>query len=149
MRISRSYALALAAAVCVVCAAPATASAQFQLSRAQMAPAERSEAQRAHADALNADMNALFSAQREFFRSHGRFAASTSELAELELRPESRIVLMVGTGWYVALGGDEEIGTMQQIVHRGERVPEAAREAARTDPRGAVLNPSTDLSALH
>lgn len=147
MRISRLYAAAVVAAILTVGAGPATASAQFKLSRAQMAPAARNEAQVAAFNTVNAEMNALFDAQRTFFREHGRFAATFAELPGFSARPESQMVLAVGQDWYVAVGGDEQVGTMQQIVHRGERVPAAALEAARADARGAVLNPDNTVTA--
>jgi hypothetical protein len=147
MRIFRFCLPALLIAVFAVTIGPATASAQFKLSRAQMASAARSEAQVAAFNTVNAEMNALFDAQRTFFREHGRFAATFAELPGFSARPESQMVLVVGEDWYVAVGGDEQVGTMQQIVHRGERVPAAALEAARADARGAVLNPDNTVTA--
>jgi hypothetical protein len=148
MRISRFYAAAAAvAAILAVGAAPATASAQFKLSRAQLVQGERTEAQVAAFNAVNTDMNALFTAQRAFFAAHGRYAAAFDELPGFSARPESRLVMTAGPDWYVAIGGDEQIGTMQQIAHQSEKVPAAALAAARADSRGAVLNPDNTVTA--
>lgn len=147
MRISRLYAAALVAAIFAVAAGPGTASAQFNLRRAQSVIGERTEAQVAAFQGLNADLNALFDAQRAFRREHGRFAASFDELPGFSVRPESQLVLTAGADWYVAVGGDERMGTAQQIVHPGGEVPAEAIQAARADARGAVLNPDNTITA--
>lgn len=145
MRISRFHAAALVAAVLAVAAGSATASAQVNVRRSQLVTHERTEAQVAAFTGVNADLNALFDAQRAFFREHRRWAVSLDELPGFSARPESRLVLTVGPDWYVAVGGDEQMGTAQQIVHRGAEAPAEAIQAARTDPRGAVLNPEARL----
>lgn len=146
MGISRIYGIPLLAAALAL-AAPASADAQLRVSRSQMAPSARSEAQEAGLAAVNAELNALFDAQRAFFAANGRYAASLAELPGLSVRTESRLVLAIGPDWYVALGGNEEMGVMQHIVYTGERVPAEAVEAARADSRGAVLNPGAPLQA--
>lgn len=146
MGISRIYGIPLLAAALAL-AAPASADAQLRVSRSQMAPSPRSEAQEASLAAVNAELNALFDAQRAFFAANGRYAASLAELPGLSVRTESRLVLAIGPDWYVALGGNEEMGVMQHIVYTGERVPAEAVEAARADRRGAVLNPGATLPA--
>lgn len=147
MRISRLYAAALVAAILAVTAGPGTASAQFNLRRSQGAQSERTEAQVAALQGLNADLNALFDAQRVYFREHGRFAASLDELPGFSARPESRLVLSAGRDWYVAVGGDAQIGTSQQIVYRGAEAPPEAIQAARLDPRGAAFLPDNTITA--
>jgi hypothetical protein len=147
MRISRLYAAALVAAILAVGAGPGTASAQVNVSRSQWVTGERTEAQVAAFQGLNADLNALFDAQRAFRREHGRWAASFDELPGFSVRPESRLVLTVGRDWYVAVGGDEQIGTAQQIVHPSGDVPPEAIQAARADARGAVMNPDNTITA--
>lgn len=144
MRISRIHGIALLAAILAL-AAPGAASAQLNVSRSQMVTTQLDAAQQARLDAVNAELNALFDAQRAFFAANGRYAASFAELPAFSTRPESRLVLAVGPDWYVALGGEQEAGVMQHIVYSGDRVPQAAVEAARQDARGAVLNPSTAL----
>lgn len=147
MRISRFYAAAVVAAVLAVGAVPATASAQMNVRRSQVVTRERSEAQVAAYQGLNADLNALFDAQRAFRREHGRWAASFDELPGFNVRPESRLVLRTGPEWYVAVGGDEQIGLAQQIVHWGAEAPPEAIQAARADTRGAVMNPDNTITA--
>jgi len=140
MRIFRFLAAAVLAASAVA-VHPDAASGQIQVRRSQYVPDTRDETQRAAFGAVQADMNALFDAQRAFLARHGRYAASLEELPALAVHAESRLAMMVGDGWYVVLGGDAAIGTAQHIVHQGEAVPDAALQAARTDERGAVLNP--------
>jgi hypothetical protein len=147
MRISRLYATAVVAAILAVGAGPATASAQLKVSRAELAPAPRDEAQLAAFAGVRQDMNVLFDAQRAFFAQHGRYAATLAELPGFSAHPESKLVLAVGPDWYVALGGDEQIGTMQHIAYDSDRIPTAALEAARADRRGAVLNPDNTVRA--
>lgn len=147
MRISRICTLALFAALFAIAGRPATASAQFTVKRAEMVLAERNEAQLAAFSAAREDLNAVFTAQRAFFTEHGRYAATLDELAGVQVRPESRLAMTVGPDWYVLLAGDEQIGTMQHIVHRGDDVPAAALQAARADARGAALNPDNTVTA--
>ncbi|HYW11182.1 MAG TPA: hypothetical protein VE871_04470 [Longimicrobium sp.] len=146
MRISRLYAAALVAAI-LTAGAPATASAQVNVRRSHLVTHERTEAQVAAFQGLNADLNALFDAQRAFRREHGRWAASFDELPGFSVRPESQLVLTAGPEWYVAVGGDEQMGTAQQIVHPSGEVPVEAVQAARADARGAVLNPVNTVTA--
>lgn len=135
MRISLRFAI-LASAVLALGAAPSAASAQFNVQRTATHPAAaRTEAQQAVFDAVNADLNALFNAQRAFFAQHGRYAAALVELPGFQARPESRLVLTVGDGWYVAKGGDAEAGTMQHVVYRGEQAPAEATAAAQAEDR--------------
>ncbi len=146
MRISRLYAAALMAAI-LTAAAPATVSAQLTVNRAQSVIGERTEAQVAAFQGLNADLNALFDAQRAFRREPGRWAASFEELPGFSARLESQMVLRAGADWYVAVGGDTQMGTAQQIVFPGSEVPADALAAARADARGAVLNPDNTVTA--
>ncbi|HLM67068.1 MAG TPA: hypothetical protein VK358_06030 [Longimicrobium sp.] len=143
MRITRSFAVALAAALLSLAAAPSAASAQ-RVERTMTHPAaERNAAQQAAFDALNADLNALFTAQRAFFTEHGRYAATLAELPGFTARPEAHLVLTSGADWYVAKGGDAEAGTMQHVVYRGEQVPAEATEAARAESRAASSTAET------
>jgi hypothetical protein len=147
MRISRLYAAALVAAILAIGTGPATASAQVNVRRGHLVTGERTEAQVAAYAGLNADLNALFDAQRAFFREHRRWAVSLDELPGFSARAESRLVLTAGPDWYVAVGGDERMGTAQQIVHEGSEAPAEAIQAARADARGAALNPDNTITA--
>ncbi len=120
MRISRLCGGVVLTAVLALAAHPQAASAQFSISRTQTATADRDSVQRAAFDGTHEDMLALFEAQRAFFGQHGRFAAEMGELPGFRLRPTTRIRLDAGPDWYVALGGDAEVGVVQYVVRHGD-----------------------------
>jgi hypothetical protein len=135
MRISRIFGAALLAAVLTLAARPQPASAQFTVSRTETATANRDSVQRAAFDGVHQDMLALFDAQRAFFGRHGRFATEMGELAGFQLRPTSSIRLTAGPDWYVALGGDANIGVVQYVV-RHATAP--AEHTAKAEGSGAA-----------
>lgn len=116
MRISRLCGAALLAAVLTLAARPQAAFAQLTVSRTETAAADRDSVQRAVFDGMQDDMLALFNAQRAFFGQHGRFATDMGELPGFRVRPTTSIRLTSGPDWYVALGGDAEVGVLQYVV---------------------------------
>jgi hypothetical protein len=127
MRISRLCGAALLAAVLTIAARPA--SAQFTVNRTETATADRDSVQRAVFDGMQEDMLALFDAQRAFFGQHGRFATELGELAGFRVRPTTSIRLTSGPDWYVALGGDADVGVLQYVVRHAAAPAELAAMA--------------------
>lgn len=134
MPIPRLCGAALLAAVLTLAARPQAASAQLTVSRTQTAAADRDSTQRAVFDGMEEDMLALFNAQRAFFGRHGRFATEMGELPDFRVRPTTSIRLTSGPDWYVALGGDAEVGVLQYVV-RHAAAP--AEQTARADAEGS------------
>ena len=124
MRISHLHAVALLAALSAIAGRPGTARAQepapkpeMIIQRTEMARSDRSSMQAAALDAVNRDMNDLFTAQRAYYAQHGVFAPDFAQLPGYPPRPVSGITMTAGDDWYVVLGGGPDIGVSQQIVY--------------------------------